>query len=67
MLARNTEDLEKRLHVQQQGNSSDLNTQNATTGEAKEDALCDSKRDCTCPVSEEPGDMGGSKTDPFNE
>lgn len=67
MLARNTEDLEKRLNVQQQGNSSDLNTQNATTGETKEDALCDSKRDCTCPASEEPGDIGGSKTDLLNE
>ncbi|XP_041957885.1 coiled-coil domain-containing protein 125 [Alosa sapidissima] len=56
MLARNTEALEKRLHVQQQGSSpdTDLKTnEKAPSGEMIEDALCDSKEDCKCPSSED--------------
>lgn len=69
MLARNTEDLEKRLHVQQQGNGSDMNnksTQNALLGETKQDT-CDSKEDCTYTASEELDDTESSKTDPLKE
>ncbi|KAG5281178.1 hypothetical protein AALO_G00068260 [Alosa alosa] len=56
MLARNTDALEKRLHVQQQGSSpdTDLKTnEKAPSGEMIEDALCDSKEDCKCPSSED--------------